>query len=194
MENNQIFNYIRQISALPDQHLALLVKDAVCKVLKKGECLIRQGQVHNDYYLVQSGYLRTFYDKEGVDINIHFTFEGSFTNDLKSLKSRQPSMFTIAAGESTVVWVFNRKALADLCNTSADILLFSRRLLSVLLIRSEEHSSLFKIYTPAERYRYIEKNNPGLLQRVSLSQLASYLGVTRETLSRIRRRSLNNVL
>jgi len=45
---------------------------------------------------------------------------------------------------------------------------------------------MFKMYTPTERYRYIEKNNPRLLQRVSLTQIASYLGIARETLSRIR--------
>jgi CRP-like cAMP-binding protein len=68
------------------------------------------------------------------------------------------------------------------------IALFVRRLAIRLLLASEEHSNLFKLYTPTERYRYIEKNKPELLQRISLSQIASYLGVTRETLSRIRRK------
>jgi len=55
-----------------------------------------------------------------------------------------------------------------------------------MLLIAEEHINFYKMYTPTERYHYIEKNNPQLLQRVSLSQMASYLGVTRETLSRIR--------
>jgi hypothetical protein len=59
-----------------------------------------------------------------------------------------------------------------------------------MLLASEAHSDLFKIYTPTERYRYIEKNNPKLLQRISLSQMASYLGIARETLSRIRAKKL----
>ena len=63
---------------------------------------------------------------------------------------------------------------------------FFRRLALNMLVASEEHSDMFKISTPTERYRYIEKNNPQLLQRISLSQIATYLGVTRETLSRIR--------
>jgi CRP-like cAMP-binding protein len=63
---------------------------------------------------------------------------------------------------------------------------FFRRLAIHQLLDSEAHSNLFKIYTPTERYRYIEQHKPELLQRIPLSQLASYLGVKRETLSRIR--------
>jgi len=70
------------------------------------------------------------------------------------------------------------------------ISIFVRRLAIHVLLASEEHSNLFKIYTPTERYRYIEQNNPKLLQRVSLSQMASYLGVTRETISRIRAKNV----
>jgi CRP-like cAMP-binding protein len=66
------------------------------------------------------------------------------------------------------------------------IVLFIRRLSIHILLASEEHSTFFKTHTPTERYLYIEEHNPRLLQRISLSQLASYLGVTRETLSRIR--------
>jgi CRP-like cAMP-binding protein len=65
-------------------------------------------------------------------------------------------------------------------------MLFSRRLLSRLLVDTSVHNNLLRIYSPAERYQYIEKNNPQLLQRVSLSHMASYLGMTRRTLTRIR--------
>jgi CRP-like cAMP-binding protein len=105
---------------------------------------------------------------------------------LNSLKARMPSDFTIEAGEAAGVWVFDRVVLADLCAEWPPIMLFSRRLVSRMLMESEESNNLFKMYTPQERYHYIEKNNPALLQRVPLSQIASYLGVARETLSRIR--------
>ncbi len=55
-----------------------------------------------------------------------------------------------------------------------------------MLLASETRGDLLKIYTPAERYHYIERNTPHVLQRVPLSHLASFLGVSRETLSRIR--------
>jgi CRP-like cAMP-binding protein len=63
---------------------------------------------------------------------------------------------------------------------------FIRRTIIQMLLASETRGNLLKIYSPAERYQYIEQKIPHILQRVSLSHLASFLGVSRETLSRIR--------
>ncbi|WP_428328147.1 Crp/Fnr family transcriptional regulator [Mucilaginibacter sp.] len=188
MEKDDFRQYVNKVAPLSDEGFELLQKISISKKLKKGECLLKAGQVCAANYIVQSGYLRTFYHKDGVDINTHFAFEGGLVTNLKSIKSGQPSAYTIEAGEASDIWIIDRAGLNELCALSPEIMLFSRRLLSNMLIDLEEHSTLFKIYTPAERYQYIEKNKPGLLQRVSLSQLASYLGVTRETLSRIRRK------
>ena len=79
-----------------------------------------------------------------------------------------------------------RCKIPDKYKSSLPVSQFVRRLAIRILLASEEHGNLFKMYTPTERYRYIEKNNPRLLQRVSLTQIASYLGIARETLSRIR--------
>lgn len=186
MNTEGLQHYIRLITPMSDENLVLLEQTANHLTLKKGEHLLDQGQICRYYYLVDTGYLRTYHHKDGVAINIHFTFEGGFTTVLNSLKTPMPSLFTIEAGEPSSVWTLERKALADLCNVSPEIMLFSRRLISRMLLASEENNNLFKMYTPLERYRFIEQHNPQMLQRVSLSQIASYLGVTRETLSRLR--------
>ncbi len=186
MDTEELQKYIRQIRPMSDESLSLLVQMAENRKLKKSEHLLEEGNVCDKYYLVEKGYLRTWFYKDGSEINIHFTLEGGFTTIPNSSKARMPSKFTIEAGEASSVWLFDRRVLADLCTMSNDIMLFSRRLLSRMLVEAEEVSNIIKIYTPSERYRYIEKNNPALLQRVTLSQLASYLGVARETLSRIR--------
>ena len=186
MNEERLLHYIRQITPISDEGFAKLASIAAHHTFRKAEHLLEQGHVCKDYYLVDSGYLRTYYHKDGSAINIHFTFEGGFTTVLNSLKDRMPSQFTIEAGEKATVWIFDRKALADLCTASPEVLLFSRRLVSRMLMASEESNNLFKMYTPLERYRYLEKNSPDMLQRVPLSQIASYLGVKRETLSRLR--------
>jgi CRP-like cAMP-binding protein len=84
------------------------------------------------------------------------------------------------------VWDFNINNVKGRYTGHPRIAQFIRRVAVRTLLASEEHSKLFKIYTPAERYHYVEQHNPQLLQRISLSQIASYLGVARETLSRIR--------
>ena len=141
-----------------------------------------------DYYFVEEGYLRSCYNKDGTEINLRFTFEGEVTTNFKSLKTEIPSEFIIEAGEKTIVRVFDRKTLFELSVNNPEIMLFTRRVVTCLLIESEEHGNWFKIFTPLERYRYIQNNKPWILQRVSISHLASYLGVTRETLTRIRRK------
>jgi CRP-like cAMP-binding protein len=177
---------ITEISALPEEELTMLMDNAVSRTLKKGEALLKEGEVCRSFYLVETGYLRTYCIKNGVPINLNFTFEGDFTSNLKSLKSKQGSEYSIVAGEDTSVWVFDLNIISKQPKLHPAITLFVRRLAIRLLLASEEHSNLFKIYTPAERYHYIEEHNPKLLQRIPLSQIASYIGIARETLSRIR--------
>jgi len=190
MDNKLLQTAIKNVIELSEEDLSLLMSCVTKRQLKRGEPILEKGKVCRSFYFVESGYLRTWYNKDGVSINLNFTFEGHFTCNLKSFKSRQPSDFTIEAGENTSVCVFDWDMIsAQVVANRPLIAQFVRRVAVRLLLASEEHSELFKIYTPAERYHYIEKNNPHLLQRVSLSQIASYIGITRETLSRIRAKS-----
>jgi len=193
MIDKTLHEYINQISKLSDEDLALLLSCVTKQQLKKGELLLNEGEVCRSFYLVKKGYLRTYYNKNGTTINLNFTFEGGFTSNLKSFKSKQPSEVIIKAGEPASVWIFQTDLISQQFRQHTQLSNFIRRLAIRLLLASEEHSSLFKMYTPAERYHYIEKNRAQLLQRISLSQLASYLGVTRETLSRIRAKKVKAV-
>lgn len=154
----------------------------------KGEIILKQGQICKTIMFVEKGYLRTFIDKDGIEINTDFTFEGNFTTNLRSLRSACPSENSIQAGESITIYEFDKDKLLALYSASAEIESFGRKLLEQLLIAQEEHANLFKIYSPTERYQYLQANKPEILQRISLSQLSSYLGIARETLSRIRRK------
>ena len=189
MNHEDLKARIAQISPLPEEDYALLLSSAEERKLKKGEVVLHEGEVCRSFYLVTQGHLRTWYNKNGVPINLNFTFEGDFTSNLQSFKSRKPSEFIIEAGEPSTVYTFNINVIEGKYKERPELTIFIRRLAVRLLLTSEEHSNIFKMYTPTERYHYIEKNNPALLQRVSLSQLASYLGVKRETLSRIRAKS-----
>jgi CRP-like cAMP-binding protein len=177
-------------------HLAPLSQESVEKLFEatwerqvsKGEIILREGQICKKILFVEEGYLRTYIVKDGVDINTDFTFEGNFTTNLKSLRSSLPSATTIQAGEATVVYEFEKDQLLELYKESPEIESFGRKLLEQLLIMQEEHTTLFKLFTPTERYNYLLTHKPQIIQRVSLSQLSSYLGIARETLSRIRKK------
>lgn len=155
--------------------------------LKKGEIVLQEGTVCRAVYFVEEGYLRTYYNKEdGSVVNLNFTFEGEFTSNTKSAINREPSKMSIEAGEDALLWIFDLDKLSPEMKSLPSVSQFIRRTAMQMLVASETRGNLLKIYTPAERYHYIERNIPHILQRVPLSHLASFLGVSRETLSRIR--------
>ena len=155
--------------------------------LKKGEIVLQEGTVCRAVYFVEEGYLRTYYNKEdGSVVNLNFTFEGEFTSNTKSAINREPSKMSIEAGEDALLWIFDLDKLSPEMKSLPSVSQFIRRTAMQMLEASETRGNLLKIYTPAERYHYIERNIPHILQRVPLSHLASFLGVSRETLSRIR--------
>jgi CRP-like cAMP-binding protein len=190
MANNSkilLYKKITDLTEISASGFDKLFEIANQRQFTKGEIILKQGQICKTIMFVEKGYLRTFIDKDGTEINTDFTFEGNFTTNLKSLRSASPAGNSIQAGEITTIYEFDKDKLLELYNVSAEIESFGRKVLEQLLIAQEEHSSLFKIYSPAERYQYLQANKPEILQRISLSQLSSYLGIARETLSRIRK-------
>ena len=166
----------------------LFFKNIQLKAFAKNETLLKEGRVCHEIYFVERGYLRTFYNKEGKEINLQFTLPGNFVTDLKSLRNESASSYNMVAGAASSVWVFEKEKLLKLYEQSAEITALGKNLLELLLIEQEAHAHRFKIQTPEERYLYIEKEEPQLLQTISLTQLSSYLGISRESLSRIRKR------
>src|SRR5450432_2101477 len=178
---------ITDLTEISVSGLDKLFEIATRRQFTKGEIILKQGQICTTIAFVEKGYLRTFIDKDDTEINTDFTFEGNFTTNLKSLRSSSFSDTTIQAGEPTTIYEFDKDKLIKLYKVSPEIESFGRKLLEQLLIAQEEHANLFKIYSPTKRYKYFQTNKPEILQRINLSQLASYLGIARETLSRIRR-------
>ncbi|WP_423149468.1 Crp/Fnr family transcriptional regulator [Rubrolithibacter danxiaensis] len=179
---------IRTIEVISDNSLDLLLNSARPKKLKKGDYLFAEGSICTNVYFVEKGLLRTFYNKDGKDINLNFSLDNTFTTNLKSLQQKTPSEYAIQACEESTILAFDKEELLKLYEQSSEINSFGRKLLELLLAEQEEHANLFKLYTPTERYHFLAENKPELLQRISLSQLSSYIGISRETVSRIRRR------
>ncbi|MDP3469844.1 MAG: Crp/Fnr family transcriptional regulator [Daejeonella sp.] len=191
MTNNSktlLYKTITDLTEISASSLDKLFEIANKRQLTKGETILKEGQICKNIMFVEKGYVRTFIDKDGTEINTDFTFEGNFTTNLKSLRSASSADNSIQAGEITTLYEFDKDKLLELYNVSAEIESFGRKLLEQLLIAQEEHTNLFKIYSPTERYQYLQTSKPEILQRISLSQLSSYLGIARETLSRIRKK------
>lgn len=189
-----LYKKISDLADISDLSIEKIFQAAMKRELSKGEIILKKGQVCEKIFFVEKGYLRHSIDKDDTEINTDFIFENNFTTNLKSLRSSIPSDTTIQAGESTIIYEFDKDELLNLYKKGPEIESFGRTVLEQLLIAQEEHTNLFKLFTPGERYKYLQNNKSQMIQRISLSQISSYLGVTRETLSRIRRKNRKIIL
>lgn len=187
MYSQALTNAIHELTGLSHVNDTLFSTVVSSVHLKKGDIILQEGSLCRAIYFVEQGYLRSYHIREdGSTINLNFTFEGEFTTDTNSVIKREPSAISIEAGEDTLLWLFDLNKVTPEIKSHPTVSLFMRRVTMQMLLTSEACSNLLKIHTPAERYAYIEQHKPHLLQRVSLSHLASFLGVSRETISRIR--------
>jgi CRP-like cAMP-binding protein len=179
---------IKSIADISQDSLAILSRELQFVQLSKNDLLLAEGQVCEHIYFVEKGCLRTFiHNGDMKEMNVNFTLDNAFTTELKSLRTATPAAFNIQAMEDTSIYMLSKDKLLSLYAQSHEISNFGRALLEQLLMEQEEHANLFKLQTAAERYQHLLNNHPEMLQRISLTQLSSYLGISRETLSRIRR-------
>lgn len=183
-----LLHYIHALTDFSATNWALL-QPALSKLeFKKGEYLLKEGAVCNALFYIDKGYCRSFYLKDGQEKNTAFFFEDDIATNINSFGSGEKSDYAIIAGERLTVVAFDKQKLFEASRLAPEIETLGRKCIRRFATRQEEHANLFKLYTAQERYEWLEEHQPQLLQRVSLSQLSSYLGIARETLSRIRKR------
>jgi CRP-like cAMP-binding protein len=186
MEN--LLKYIYSLTEFSDESWKLLQGALTKKKFKKNEFLLIEGQVCNSLFYIDKGYCKSYYEIDGVTKNTGFFFENDIVTNIYSFSSGQKSEYNIIACEQLTVIVFDKEKLFQAAKHTHEIETLGRNCIRLFASKQEEFSTLFKRFSAQERLEYFEANYPNLLQRVSLSQLASFLGVARETLSRIRKR------
>lgn len=186
MMTSKLESILNTITQFSEEELELIEPFFERIELVRDEVLLAEGQPCTAVFLVESGILRNYYNNNGLDINLSFTFEKQFTTNFEAYISREPSKITIQAMEKSVVWIVKTRAFNKEHGSSTTFSTFIRRLAIRMLLVTEEHHNMMMMNTPADRYQYILDKKPELIKRIPLKHLASYIGITRETLSRIR--------
>lgn len=155
----------------------------------KNHLLHREGNVCHHLYLIEKGIARSYYYKDGKDVTAHFAMEGGTITAIDSFIQRKRSKYNIELLEESVVAFVSREDVDAWLDQhpahERPVRLFMEQIYIDLAERTED----LLFYGAQERYTRLIKNNPSLLQRVSLGHIASYLGITPETLSRVRSQS-----
>lgn len=184
MEN--LKEYIASVTAFSAQSWDILCHCLEEMEFSKNETLLKEGQVCRSIYFISTGLCRSCYNLDGNEINTAFYFENDFATNVRSLTTSLPSEYAIKAYEKTKVIKIDKTKLLEAYKESHEIETFGRKVLEIIMTKQEEHADSFKLLTPKERFDTLVSKHPDFLQRVSLSQTASYLGISRETLSRFR--------
>lgn len=150
--------------------------------------LLEEGIIAEKIYLIRKGCLRLFFYNEGKDITFQFFFEGDIVASFDSLYKHTPSIFYLESIEPAELTAIKREDFYNLINND----LFFRRLYEEKLIeRFHAYQQLFLSRiknTPQQRYKELLQEYPNIIQRVPQHYIASYLGITSVSLSRIRNR------
>ncbi len=155
--------------------------------LNKGDFLIREGEIETHLYYIQSGAVRAFYQSEHQDYTIRFGYEGNIINSLASFISHQPSELFIAALKKTKVKAISKAQLQNFIHSSTQHLEAYSQLIEQLVVQQIEREIDLLIESPTERLNRVLKRSPLLFQHIPLKYIASYLRMSAETLSRIKR-------
>jgi CRP-like cAMP-binding protein len=186
-----LLKFIRSFSAFSDESWSLL-RSIIDEVeFKKGEYLVHTDKICHSLFFISKGYCRAFNVQEGIEVNTSFFFEKDIATDMNSYVFGQKSSLAIQACEPVIAYRLEKNRILAISQMAPEIELIAKRNLQIIAAKQEKQIQLYRLLTATERYEYLEKNQPEILQRVSLTQLSSYLGVKRETLSRIRSKRHN---
>lgn len=163
--------------------------------LKKRAHFAQQGKVCDQIAFILNGSVRYYYIKDGEEITGYFSFEREFTSSYNSFLTRQPSNNYVQALEDTQLLTLD---YTDVQKMYADPVLackmerFGRLIAEFYLICYDDRVTSFVTQTPEERYLKLLENGREILQRIPQHYIATFLGITPVSLSRIRRRMLKS--
>ena len=181
-----LIDYIQQQAQIEKEPLEAL--DAIFQVreYKKYSLLLKEGSPSQEVFFIERGIVRQFYTKEGKDITHAFYAENSFYTSLDNIYFQQPNQFGLEVLEPSKVRVAEFAQVEAVINNYPKLERFMRMLLISFLKNLSDTLYAIKFQTAQERYELLLKNYPQILLRVPLGHVASFLGITQQTLSVIR--------
>lgn len=154
--------------------------------LPKDHDFVRAGMYAHESFFVAKGCVRAYYLKDGRDVTDWFAFEGEFINAMNSFFEEVPSPYFIATVENCALLEISREAIYKLSEKHKEFDRLGTTLLVRTMLRLQKRVVSLQFETAQQKYESLLNQRPDIVQRVPLTHIASFLGITLETLSRIR--------
>jgi CRP/FNR family transcriptional regulator len=184
----QFKRWLKQTEFLTDADCDLFVRDLRIETFASKQYFLEEGRVCQKLGFINAGNFRTYYLLDGKEINTHFALQDQFVTDFKSFLTGQPSRYFIEAIDPAEIVVFNSAVLQAAYAQSPRWEKFGRLMAEAAFRESMQRTEAFLFYNAEERYRLLLEHRPDILQTIPLQYIASYLGIEKESLSRIRKK------
>ncbi|MDD3638085.1 MAG: Crp/Fnr family transcriptional regulator [Bacteroidales bacterium] len=152
--------------------------------------LLAEGEISRTMYFVEKGCLRTWVNNDGKEITTRFFFEGDSVSSIESFMTNQASLYSIESLEPCTLLTLSQERFKNAIANSAELKMDFETHLFNRLLQAQKHFYSFLKNNPQQRYEDLLEKYPHIIHRVPQHYIASYLGITSVSLSRIRKRLL----
>lgn len=192
MKNNsetllQVFRHFEIYISLSDELKSELEKKLNFVSFKKGELVLDANQICTESYFLLNGMLRSYFLKDGKEISEYFCTEGEWVNSPRSFIKQKKDVYYIDAIEDTSAYSLNVKDLVYLFDHFPEMERYSRLSMGTIFGHMMERITSIRFTSAKEKYDHFCETYKHIHHRIPLGMVASYLGISQETLSRIRK-------
>lgn len=186
--DDKLLKHFRSIQQLSEEEIDAIDETLSVKHYEKGAILLHQGAWSSEVFFVLEGVVRQYYTIDGTEKTSDFFTEGQWVLSTNSVTQQLASSHVLECCTDCQLIVGNSEKGEALYSRYPNLGVISRKLMNQVFVDQQAKIETYLLDTPKERYLKLLKTNPQLLQKVPQYHIASYIGVTPESLSRIRRK------
>ena len=186
-------NFVKSTLPIADNIVSSITERFEQRFLNKNDFLLKEGKISDDYTFLEAGYIRAFtYDTEGNEVTTNIYSNNSIVFEPASFIKRKPTTENFQTLTDCTTWTLKYDTFQMLFHSIPQFREFAREVLVNVFITFKERTLAMINLTAEQRYINLLKTRPDIFQNVSLKYLASYLGITDTSLSRIRKEISQN--
>ena len=186
--HNKLIKHFEKIMPLSAIEKNAIIKNMKVQTFKKGSILLREGQISTECYFVFKGCVREYYIFDGEEKTTNFFTDEQFVVSLNSFSQKIPATHYFECSEDCVLMIGNEKKENELYKQFPKFETISRKVMENIYGNQQEKMVAFMNNSPEERYLNLMETRPDLFQIIPQFQIARYLGIKPESLSRIKKR------
>jgi CRP/FNR family transcriptional regulator, anaerobic regulatory protein len=182
----QIQNFFNEVIHLPETFMKDFASHCKRVTYPAGHTLVSQHESCEHFWLLEKGLIRCFFKRQGKEVTHRFVQEGSLITSMESWVNKAPSGYSIELLERSTVFEIPFESIKILYSKYPEMYALQTKIYELYFMKFTDMIESFQALNATDRYRRFMDRFPSLIQRVSLQHIASCIGITPETLSRIR--------